>query len=97
METSYYVNRGIVYWTERENEILRKNINKKISTLRNLLPSRTDGAIYQKQRQFKKQMENAVSLTDDFKVQRVFNQVNQDADSISFKVGNVNIVISFQK
>ena len=45
---SRVTNRGIVYWTNREEKILLDNINKPIGVLRDLLPSRTDSAIYQR-------------------------------------------------
>ena len=89
-------NRGIVYWTNREDKILLDNLNKPVDTLRNLLPSRTDSAIYQRRLKFK---HNPLRfLQEDNTIQRMPPVVeNPSADSITFQVHGVNITINFQK
>lgn len=89
-------NRGIVYWTNRENKILLDNLNKPLDTLRNLLPSRTDTAIYQRRLKFKDNPPRFIQ--EDATIQRMYPVVeNPSADSITFQLHGVNITINFQK
>ena len=93
---SRVTNRGIVYWTNREEKILSDNINKPISVLRDLLPSRTDSAIYQ--RKLKVQKNTPKSFEDGTTIQRVYPVTeNQSAKSITFEMHGMNITINFQK
>ena len=89
-------NRGIVYWTDRENKILLDNLHKPMHTLRNLLPSRTDSAIYQRRLKFEHNPPRFI--VKDTTIERMYPVVeNQSADSITFQVHGVNITINFQK
>lgn len=93
---SRVTNRGIVYWTNREEKILSDNINKPINVLRDLLPSRTDSAIYQ--RKLKVQKSSPKLFEDGTTIQRVYPVTeNQSAKSITFEMHGMNITINFQK
>lgn len=93
---SRVTNRGIVYWTNREEKILFDNVNQPIKVLRDLLPSRTDSAIYQ--RKLKVQKSLPKSFEDGTTIQRVYPVVeNQSANSIAFEIHGISITINFQK
>lgn len=93
---SNVINRGIVYWTDREEKILWDNIHKSVDELRNLLPSRTDSAIYQ--RKLKVRRNPPKTFGSDTIIQKVYPVTeNQSANSIMFEVHGINITINFQK
>jgi len=89
-------NRGIVYWTDREEQILLNNMNKPIHKLCQLLPSRSECAIYQhKLKLSRRKPEPKLKET---LVERVYPVVeNHNAKSITFNVQGVTIAINFQK
>lgn len=89
-------NKGIVYWTKLENQILEENIDKSMSKLRNLLPSRSDSAIYQ--RKLKVLKSKPKQISQDTVISRSYPVLeNQTAQSISFSMQGINITINFQK
>lgn len=93
---SRVTNRGIVYWTNREEKILLDNINKPIKVLRDLLPSRTDSAIYQRKLKVQKSLPGF--FEDGTTIRRVYPVTeNQSAKSITFETHGINITINFQK
>jgi hypothetical protein len=91
-------NRGIVYWTERENQILVKNIDAPVKKLMKLLPSRSGGAIYQRVAKWKNQNYKFEDQTEDFTVTRKMSKSNnKQPESIVLDIKGVSIVINFQK
>ena len=95
-------NRGIVYWTNRENMILSDNIDKPLIELRELLPSRSNAAIYQRRLKLKRNPSaywvRKKSNTKEKITQNEYSVTQQrTANSISFEIHGISITINFQK
>lgn len=91
---SYVINRGVVYWTDREQKILQDNIHKSVDELLDLLPSRTRSAIYQRRNQVRKKQQK--TFESNATIQRVYKVTkDQSAKSIMFEVHGINITINF--
>jgi len=89
-------NRGMVYWTDLENQILLNNMNKSIHKLCKLLPSRSESAIYQ--HKLKLSRSKPAKVLNKTSISRVYPVVeNHSAQSINFTVHGVAISITFQK
>jgi len=91
---SYVTNRGIVYWTNREKQIILDNINTPLDKLMNLLPGRSLNAIYQYKMRVRRGFINKPEVQST--VQKVYPVIeNQSAKTITFEVNNMSITIHF--
>lgn len=89
-------NKGLLYWTKEEKEILSKNMYKSVKVLKKLLPARSECAIYQMKSKVYNKAKKAAMTKHPVKGSSVTHLVQSEtkAESIHINIpGGISIVI----